>query len=270
MTEPTLSIIVITFHSIRFVKQCLLSVRRHAAGIDHEVIVVDSASTDGTQDAVRRFPEVRFHDIGENRGVAAARNVGLGMAKGRFLMILDVDAELRHGSLESLLRFMERNEGVGLVGPRLLYPDGVLQYSCRRFPTAATKLARRLPRRWVGRRLDQDEMRGWDHASPRAVDYVIGACQLVRREAWEEVGPLDDRIFYGPEDVDFCLRLWLGGWAVWYVPEAVIIHHEQRSSRGVTNRLFWMHFWALSYYFTKHRYLVSTRGLRRRIRRADR
>lgn len=268
MTSPRLSIVIITFHSERFVDLCLTSVARNAGGIDHEVIVVDSASSDGTQAAVRRFPEVRFHDMGANRGVAAARNVALGMARGEYLMILDVDAELTPGALEAMAAFMDNHPGAGMCAPRLHYPDGSLQFSVRRFPTVMTKIARRLPRWLVGTGLDKDEMRDWDHATERRVDYAIGACQFIRSSALAQVGPLDERIFYGPEDVDFCLRLWLAGWQVWYVPSALVIHHEQRTSRGLTNRLFWRHARALAYYFRKHRYLVSTRRLRRRIRRA--
>jgi GT2 family glycosyltransferase len=133
----------------------------------------------------------------------------------------------------------------------------MLQYSCRRFPTLLDKLLRRLPARFGGAVADDVELRWWDHATVRAVDYVIGACQVIRRTALEQVGMLDERIFYGPEDVDLCLRLQQAGWRVDYVPQAVIMHRERRVTRRLLSALTARHLQGLGYYFWKHRYLLT-------------
>ena len=93
------------------------------------------------------------------------------------------------------------------------------------------------------------------------MDYVIGACQVIRRRALQEVGLLDERIFYGPEDVDICLRLQQAGWRVVYNPEAVVVHNERRLTRSLRSGLTWKHLWALGYFFRKHGYLLSRQRL---------
>ena len=92
-------------------------------------------------------------------------------------------------------------------------------------------------------------MADWDHQTIRAVDYVIGACQVIRRRALQEVGPFDERIFYGPEDVDMCLRLQQAGWQVMYNPDAVVAHKERRLTRSLRSGLMWKHVWGLCYFF---------------------
>jgi GT2 family glycosyltransferase len=114
-------------------------------------------------------------------------------------------------------------------------------------------------------RVSTVEMADWDHQSLREVDYVIGACQVIRRKAFEQVGFLDERIFYGPEDVDFCLRLHQAGWRVSYNPEATVIHKERRVTRSLFSVLTWRHLRGLVYFFWKHGYLFSRRRLYARL-----
>ena len=113
---------------------------------------------------------------------------------------------------DSLIRYMENQPKVGLCGPKLTGADGELQLSCRRFPTLIDKLARCLPSAAARKVTRTVEMADWDHQTIREVDYVIGACQVIRRRALHEVGLFDERIFYGPEDIDLCLRLQQAGW----------------------------------------------------------
>lgn len=231
-----------------------------------EVIVVDNGSTDGTPEWVQaRFPRATLVRNERNRGVAPARNQGLRIAGGKYCLLLDVDTVLGDGALSALVGFLDANSSAGLVGPKLVDPDGRLQFTCRRFPTVLSKVARRAPGRWSGALLEEEEFRRWDHGSPAAVDYVIGACQLLRRSALDEVGLLDERIFYGPEDVDLCLRMWEHGWQVWYVPGASVIHWEQRVTRRLPSLLAIRHMVALGYFFAKHRYFWSREGLYRRL-----
>jgi hypothetical protein len=253
---PMLSIVILTWNSRALLEACLASLPAATRGVTSEVIVVDNGSRDGTWAALAQHPECVAVRNATNRGVAPARNQGLRLARGAFVALLDVDTVVAPEAFAVLVRHLQSNAGVGLAGPRLVDAGGALQYSCRRFPTVVDKVLRRLPERW-GRAIRRDvELRAWDHASVRQVDYVIGACQVIRRHALERVGLLDERIFYGPEDVDLCLRMYRAGWQVTYVPQAEVTHLERRITRRVLSVLTVRHVFGLGYYFWKHGYLI--------------
>ncbi|MDR7521398.1 MAG: glycosyltransferase [Armatimonadota bacterium] len=252
------SAVILTWNSARHIGAALGALRREVAGIPAELIVVDNGSSDNSlQIAAAAAPEARIIKNRENLGVARGRNQGVRAARGEYVLFLDSDAEMQPGSLAALVGFLDAHPHVAVVGPRLTYPDGRLQYSCRKFPTVPGKLLRLLPLAW--RRAvpwaADEEMLALDPSAPTRVDYLIGACQLIRREVLDALGGLDDRMFYGPEDVDFCLRVWQAGREVWYLPEAVVVHHEQRITHARLDRLTLRHALALAYYFRKHRYL---------------
>jgi GT2 family glycosyltransferase len=255
--DPVLSIVILTWNSRALLEACLAALPAATASLPNEVVVVDNGSTDGTQDMLARRPDLVALRNSSNRGVAPGRNQGLRAARGEFVALLDVDTVPAPDAFLTLVRHLRAAPHVGLVGPKLVGLDGRLQYSCRRFPTVLDKVLRRLPQRW-GRALTDDvELRWWDHATVREVDYVIGACQVIRRTALDEVGLLDERIFYGPEDVDLCLRMHHAGWAVAYVPHAIVMHLERRMTRRLWSPLTARHLQGLGYFFWKHRYLVT-------------
>jgi hypothetical protein len=255
--RPVLSIVILTWNSRALLERCLAALPAAVGGVATEVIVVDNGSTDGTAAALAARDDVRVVPNAWNRGVAPARNQGLRLARGDFLALLDVDTVARPGAFAVLVEALRAAPRIGLVGPRLVGADGTLQYSCRRFPTIVDKALRRLPARWGRAITDDVELRDWDHASARSVDYVIGACQVIRRSALAEVGLLDERIFYGPEDVDLCLRLHRAGWDVVYEPRAEVMHLERRVTRRWLSALTARHLQGLATYFWKHRYLVT-------------
>ena len=260
--QVVVSIIILTWNSERQVGACLASLSRGLSEFSSEVIVVDNGSQDQTCAVVRETrPDAQLLCNPDNRGVAPARNQGIRLAQGEYILILDDDTVVQPGALDSLIRYMENQPKVGLCGPKLTGADGELQLSCRRFPTLIDKLARRLPSAAARKVTRKVEMADWDHQTIRAVDYVIGACQVIRRRALQEVGQFDERIFYGPEDVDLCLRLQQAGWRVMYNPDAVVAHKERRLTRSLRSDLMWKHVWGLGYFFWKHGYLLSRRRL---------
>lgn len=267
---PGYAVVLLTWNSLRHVDACLGSLPA-AADRPLQIVVVDNGSTDGTPERVMELaPHADLVRNAENLGVAPARNQGLALVRAPYGVILDVDTVVEPGALGRLLDHLDAEPDVALCGARLVLPDGSTQPSCQRFPTLRDKLVRQLPRR-LGEGLLRDvELAGWDHGDTRDVDYVVGACQAVRMSAFREVGGLDDAIFYGPEDVDLCLRFQLEGYRVTYVGEAVVRHECQRVTRHRLDRLAWRHLGGLLHYFRKHGYLWSRRGLYRRIAAASR
>ncbi len=264
------SVVILTWNSLPAIEACLASLLGSTT-VSREVIVVDNGSQDQTVKVLRaRFPSVQVIENRHNRGVAPARNQGLRRSRGEYVLILDDDTILHPPALDHLIQVLDSRPEVGLCGPKLIDAGGHLCLSCRLFPTLLDKLGRRFPSALTRNAARQVELADWAHDTLRSVDYVIGACQLIRRRALDEVGLLDERIFYGPEDIDLCLRLYQAGWQVVYQPAAVVTHTEQRLARSAFSFLGRKHLSGLVYYFWKHRYLFSRRTLYARFPNAPR
>lgn len=229
-----LSIVIVNWNTRDDLGRCLLALRPAAAHLALQVVVVDNASSDGSAALVaRRFPEAEVLALRRNLGFAAANNLGLARCTGRYQLLLNPDCLVHAGALEELVADADAHPEAGLLGPRLLNGDGSLQYSCRSFPTPAALLLRNtffgriLPRNpWVSGYL----MSGWHHDQPRNVDWISGACLMVRADARAQFGDLDDSFFMYCEDMDWCLRAWRAGWQVRYVPGPAVTHLVGRSS----------------------------------------
>jgi hypothetical protein len=231
--SPTVSVIVVG-HSVQAeLERCFDSIDRHA-DLPVETIFVDNASDDRTVAWVRQaHPEVRVLELAENF-FGAARNAALPLVRGRYTMFLDSDAALTPGALPALVAALDANPRWGLVAPRLAYEDGTLQLSTRRFPPLALPLLRRPPldrvfeeRPVVQRHLMADD----DHARVRPVLYAISACHLFRTELAWRVGLLDERLAWGWEDADWCIRIRDAGGEVVYFPPATVFHAYRRLTR---------------------------------------
>jgi GT2 family glycosyltransferase len=223
----------------------------------NEVIYVDNGSVDGSASHVEeRYPQVKIIRNDCNRGVSAARNQGLDKASGEYLLFLDSDTEVTATALDEMLAFMEKCPEAGLCGCKTFGPQGMIHESCRPFPTLGGKLAAGV--HIVARKLRlpmQDPRPTYDKdaAEPFEVDYVVGACQLMRRDAQQKTGRLDEHIFYGPEDADFCLRMHQAGYKIYYLPQTAIYHAYQRvSTQKIFSRMNGKHIGGLVYYFRKH------------------
>jgi GT2 family glycosyltransferase len=215
-------------------ERCFESIERHAV-VPVETILVDNASTDGTQDWVKRdHPEVTLVALDENLGVAA-RDHGLRRAEGEYTMFLDSDASLTEGALPKMVEAMESHPDWGLVGPRLLHDDGSIQLSSRRFPPLLLPLLRRPPLdRFFedGKKVNRHLMADFDHRQTRPVLYVLGACQLFRTSLARTAGPFDDRVFLGWDDADWCFRIRDAGGEIVYFADAEVIHTYRRKTRA--------------------------------------
>jgi len=251
-----LSIVIVHYNTPEDLGRCLESIRTQAPSCDHEVVVVDNASTaPGLDELQAAYQDVRWVRNTENLGYGKACNQGMALVPADYHLVLNPDIVVLPGSLDALLRFAADNPRAGIIGPQLLNEDGSVQESCRRFYTFWTLILRRTP---LGKlRPNSDTvarhlMRDFDHASVRPVDWVLGGCLLVSREALGRCGPMDDRFFLYFEDVDWCYRMWQCGFEVLYQPEARFIHRHRRSSaRGTFNRSFWLHLTSLISFYEK-------------------
>jgi len=264
---PTITAVMLSWNSRQYAQSCLQALLdSDRDGYSLEVIIIDNGSSEQEVVSVPSdLAEVTVIINDRNRGVAPARNQGIRRAGGEYVLLLDDDTRVSTNALATMLRVAVET-GAGVVGPKLVGLDGSLQYTCRLFPTLGGKLGRRLPKGYLRRQAHLEEFRDWDHSHRREVDYVIGACQLIDRRTIADVGLLDEAIFYGPEDVDFCLRARMSGWSVLYEPLAVVEHVEQRITRARRlNRLAFLHASSLAYYFCKHRYAISRKRLYARM-----
>lgn len=254
-----LTVIILNWNSKQYIDPCLQSLLKTTLGITKkEIILVDNGSTDGSVSHIKtNYPEVILIENDMNKGVAPARNQGLLVAKGRYILILDIDTIVHDNAIEVLIQTLEEDENIGLCGPKLIGIDGDLQYTCRNFPTVLSKIYRQLPSKWQNALLRDEELRDWSHDSLRNVGYVIGACQLIRRKAFVDIGYLDSKMFYGVEEVDFCLRLWKKDWKVVYNPKSVITHVERRIGRQkIFSKLQIEHLKSIKIFFFKHKYIL--------------
>jgi len=183
------SVVILSWNSADVLGPCLASLPQGFTSQDYEVIIVDNGSRGLTPAALRcTFPWVQLVVNRKNRGVAPARNQGMRLTQGEYVILLDDDTLVQPGIFAQLLAYMDAHPGVGLCGPKLIDLQGRLQLSCRFFPTVSDKLARRFPFDFAQRISRTVEMADWDHNCVREVDYVIGACQVIRRTALAEVG----------------------------------------------------------------------------------
>jgi GT2 family glycosyltransferase/glycosyltransferase involved in cell wall biosynthesis len=231
------SVIVVNWNVGPILVDCMRAVAKELTTVDGDCIVVDNGSARGDMDPVRHeFPSVPIIANARNLGFARAANQGIRESRAPYVMLLNPDAFPMQGTLEHLVRFMDRHPEVAVVGPHITNTDGTAQGSARAFPGLWTAffgrtsfLTRYFPRNpWSRRHIPVLGARG---DAPLAVDWVSGACMLIRRQAWEEIGGLDEAFFLYWEDADFCWRARNAGWEVVYDPRVSVIHSVGASSR---------------------------------------
>ncbi|MBA2524001.1 MAG: glycosyltransferase family 2 protein [Solirubrobacterales bacterium] len=236
--EPDVSVITVGRDVRPELEFCFAALEEHRGEITTEVFAVDNASADGTADWIRReHPGIHLIELAHN-AFTAARIPALPRVRGRFTLFVDSDAYMTAGALPAMVAALEDNPGWGLVGPRLVYPEGDLQLSCRRFPPRAIPVMRRPPlNRWLEESapVRRHQMEDIDHSIGRPVLYVLGACQLFRTSLLSRMGSPDRALGWGgADDVDWCIRVWDAGAEVRYLPEAEVIHAYRRITKAAS------------------------------------
>lgn len=244
-----LSIVIITWNQLSYLQQCLYSLQPVMKRKDVEVIIVDNGSADGTcQFLSLHYPEIHLLVNDCNKGVAYARNRGLERSKGNKVLILDNDTVVNEEAISGLEDYLDKHPRVGLCACRLVDSNNQVQESFKPFPGLWLKMKNVLG-------ISQKNVSSAQIPTvPYEPVYVIGACQMIRREVIERIGLLDEKIFYGPEDADYCLRIASDGWKVVYLPQYTIVHHWRRATnKKLFTRLAWKHFCALCYFYLKYK-----------------
>lgn len=233
-----LSLIIVNWNVCDLLRRCLASIELNRGNLSLEVIVVDNASSDGSVTLVEQeFPQVRLIASKENLGYTGGNNLGAKEAQGRYLFILNPDTEIVGNALQQMVAYLDEHPEVGGVGPQLLYPDGSIQSSRRRFPQLMTAFFLGTPLGW--RWFPNNKLAYLYNMADKAdheiqpVDWLVGAALMIRRETWQAVGPLDEEFFMYFEEVDWCYRCHQAGWEIHYLPTAQIIHHEHKSANKV-------------------------------------
>jgi len=231
-----LSIIIVSWNVRDYLAACLESIRLNAGGLSLELIVVDSASTDGTVEMLRqRYPSVTVLAQTQNIGFTRGNNLGLQTAAGRNVLLLNPDTEIVGDALVQMVNALDGETAVGIVGPHTLNTDGSTQSTRRRFPTLVTAifestwLQRFAPRRV----LDRYYARDIADTATADVDWVQGSALIARREVYTQIGPLDEQYVMFSEELDWCKRARDAGWRAVYIGSATIIHHGGKSTDQV-------------------------------------
>jgi GT2 family glycosyltransferase len=263
VAEPTssdaieLSVVVVNYRSKTVLIECLASLEVDTGGIRRETFVVDNDPEDGALEALARaYPRALGVANPENVGFARAVNQGIAATTGEFVLIINPDCFVERGTVAALMGYLRTHPRTGVVGPRMVGREGKLQYSARGFPDHFTFIFNRyslLTRLFPHNPFSQRYLLSdWDHRAVRAVDWLSGACLMVRRAAIDEVGPMDEAYFMFNEDVDWCRRMKLAGWEVVYVPEGVVRHDIGASRRKVASKVIIERHRGMIHYFHKH------------------
>jgi GT2 family glycosyltransferase len=261
-----LSVVIVAWNARHYLELCLDSLAKAPPRRTMEVLVVDNASSDDTVEMVEaKFPWVKLIKSKQNLGFAKGNNVAIRQCRGRYIALVNPDVIVFPGCLDALAKFLDENPKVGDVGPRVFNPDMTQQSTCRRFPTLWNNFcsASSLEGRFKGRRFFAGEhMYYFQHDRTLAVDVIVGCFSMIRREAFDEAGLLDEDLFMYGDDVDWCRRAWNAGWQVFFFPDAQAIH-----DRGKTTAPYPAHFAvaqqrSILRYWAKHHTIFGLLGIR--------
>jgi GT2 family glycosyltransferase len=250
----SLSPIIVSYNTREMTLRCIDALRNALAGMESEIWVVDNASKDGSAEAVReRFAGVRVIENPINAGFGAANNLAMKQATGKYLLLINSDAFVEADAVARMIRIIEQDKHIGVVGPRLLNADGSLQRSVYRFPSPGQAWLENL---WLSRLLSRlgirEDYESWPHDREADVPWAIGACLLVRREVIDRVGAFDERFFMYAEEADWQKRIRDAGYRIAFTPEARVTHLGGGSGTQERAKISEHFFQSLDRYQKKH------------------
>lgn len=262
MPEYDVAVCIVSHNSRDDLAECLTKLAEVTpTHLAIQTLVVDNTGADGSTEYVREtWPTVQLITNAAPRGFAANVNQAIAASDARYFLLMNPDVLLLEGAIESLVAYMDAQPDVGVCGPKTLYPDGSLQFTCRRFPHWGSVLWRglKLHKLFQPQFYRQFLMSDWDHNDSRAVDWLMGSCFLIRPAAFAALAGFDEDFFMYYEDIDFCRRVWQAGFQVVYVAQAVVVHaYRRQSATGIFNALTLEHIKSIFRYRSKHGFAVG-------------
>ncbi len=262
--KKDVSILIVHYNTPGLLRQTLKGIFASTPQVSFEVIVIDNNPKSRVRDWIQKeFPLVKVAMSEANIGFGRGMNLAMQQANARYFFVFNPDIAVFPGMLESLVTYMAAHPDIGMLGPKLLNPDRSLQYSCYRFMDPKIIFYRRIPilrsLSFAKEAVDQYQMKDWDHAEIRDVDYLLGAAMFVRKEAVDQVGGFDPAFFVYFEDQDWCRRFWLAGWRVVYHPDISLVHYHRRETaegtffQQLSNPLTRIQMQSAIYYYKKYR-----------------
>lgn len=266
----TLSIIIVNYNSIDVLRNCLSSLTDLDAKINFEVIIIDNASSESITKLENFFPKYKFLYNEKNIGFAAANNIGIKQAKGEFILLLNPDTLVNEYSFQPMIAYLENHDDVAIVGCKIYNADGEKERSTHSFPSLLKEFmhANQFLKNFIGyesrfamflKKFFQSKSfeSYWDHNSIKEVDHVTGACMMIKKEAIDKVGLLDEAFFLYNEEVEWSLRFKSAGYKSVFVPDSSIIHlfgysTKQRVQKQTVNNLLLERYRGMFYFFQKH------------------
>ncbi|MCJ7771911.1 MAG: glycosyltransferase [Desulfobacterales bacterium] len=235
MKNNVLDIIIVNYESTNHLLRCLESIYNSIGNLNFDIIVLDNGSGNDIHHVANLYPNVKINQNSENIGFSKAVNQGLGKTSAKYVLLINPDIVLKDGFFKSFLSYMEKSPDIGILGPKIFDSDGEIEGSARAFPSILTAffgrnsfLTRYFPNNPITRANILTTL--CTNNEPVIVDWISGACMLVRKKAIEQVGMMDERFFIYWEDADWCRRMWGKGWKVIYYPEASAQHFGGASS----------------------------------------
>lgn len=229
-----LDVIVVNWNVKERLGDCIRSTLQACKSIEARIWVIDNDSTDGSQIMVKNeFSNIRLIENNENIGFAKANNQVLKRVKGEYVLLLNPDTILTEDAITKMLVFMEAHSNVGIVGPRINYLDGRIQYECARGLPTVSKLFKSMLLLKKGAQIEHG-----DYTKSRKVDCISGACMMIREKALREIGLLDETLFMYLEDIDFCMRAVKKRWTIYYLADALVIHHSGESTKKSSRSIY--------------------------------
>jgi len=261
-----ISVVIVAWNAKRYLELCLESLAEAPPQRSMEVLIVDNASADGSVEMVEsKFPWAKLIKSKENLGFAKANNVAIRQCQGRYIALVNPDVIVFPNCLDTLANYLDCNPRVGNVGPRVFNPDMTQQSTCRRFPTLWNNFcsSTRLENIFKGSRFFAGEhMFYFPHDRTLAVDVIVGCFSMIRREAFDEVGLLDEGLFMYGDDVDWCRRAWNSGWRVVFCPDAKAIHDRGKTTAPFPVRFAVAQQRSVLHYWSKHHTSLRVLGIR--------
>ncbi|MDP2909204.1 MAG: glycosyltransferase family 2 protein [Nanoarchaeota archaeon] len=262
-----LSVIIVNWNSGRFLEQCISSIYEQAPKLRFEILVVDNASSDQSLACLKEFSGVRLIKNKKNFGFAKANNQAIKRAKGRHILLLNPDMVVLKDSLEHMVRFLDHNKKIGVLGCKLLNPDRSVQPSCHAFLTLphvffeVSQLNSLFPKNrffmktlgFLNSFFPKLFVNYSVLGKPLEVESVMGSCYMIRRKALEKTGLLDENFFLYHEEMELSFRMWQKGYKVMFYPYASVVHYNKHSAKMVPHMVYYERCRSILHFFRKHK-----------------